>query len=183
MSCSRILPRRHILVIPRSNLVTNEDYTIIGNRGGVFIQVVIHVPFIWIWRLFETLKERGVLLFSWFTSFHFSYKVVERAVRVSSLVILLSGANLALRRIANEDTGDQGKVFVCVIFVWFVVHLDFLSGKHFLRTRHLRTFLFGHLPFANCEGRSLANDRCRLYSSILQLAGIVHSLSSCVMSS
>ena len=89
MSCSRILPRRHILVIPRSNLVTNEDYTIIGNRVGVFIRVVIRVvlPFILISRLVKTLKEGGVLFFSWFTSFHFSYKVVERAVRVSSLVI------------------------------------------------------------------------------------------------
>ena len=89
MICSRILPRRHILVIPRSNLVTNEDYTIIGNRVGVFIRVVIRVvlPFILISRLVKTLKEGGVLFFSWFTSFHFSYKVVERAVRVSSLVI------------------------------------------------------------------------------------------------
>ena len=78
------------------------------------------------------------------------------------LPLLSSGANLALRWIANEDTGDRGKVFVCVIFVWFIVHLDFLSRKHFLRTRHLRIFLFGHLPFANCEGRSLANDRCRV---------------------
>ena len=78
------------------------------------------------------------------------------------LPLLSSGANLALRRIANEDTGDRGKVFVCVIFVWFIVHLDFLSRKHFLRTRYLRIFLFGHLPFANCEGRSLANDRCRV---------------------
>ena len=31
--------------------------------------------------------------------------------------MLSSGANLALRRIANEDTGDRGKVFVCVIRV------------------------------------------------------------------
>ena len=76
------------------------------------------------------------------------------------LPLLSSGANLALRRIANEDTGDRGKVFVCVIFVWFIVHLDFLSRKHFLRTNYLRIFLFGHLPFTNCEGRSLANDRC-----------------------
>ena len=148
MSCSRILLRRHTLVIPRSNLDTNEDYTTIGNRGGVFIRFVNRVvlPFIWISRLVKTLKERGVLLFSWFTSFHFSYKVVERAV---------------LRRIANEDTGDRGKIFVCVIFVWFIVHLD-VSRKHFVSTRHLRIFLFGLLPFANCVGRSLANDRCRV---------------------
>ena len=33
------------------------------------------------------------------------------------LPLVSSGANLALRRIANEDTGDQGKVFVCVIRV------------------------------------------------------------------
>ena len=89
MSCLRILPRLHILVIPRSNLVANEDYTIIGNRGGVFICVVIRVVlhFIWMSSLGKTLKERGVFLFSWFTSFHLSYKVVQRAVRVSSLVI------------------------------------------------------------------------------------------------
>ena len=60
-----------------------------GNRDGGFIRVVIRVilPFIWISRLGKTLKERGVFLFSWFTSFHFSYKVVQRAVCVSSLVI------------------------------------------------------------------------------------------------
>ena len=78
------------------------------------------------------------------------------------LPLLSSGANLALRRIANEDTGDRGKVFVWVILVWFIVHLEFLSRKHFVRKRHLRIFLFGHLPFANCVGRSLANDRCRV---------------------
>ena len=33
------------------------------------------------------------------------------------LPLLSSGANLALRRIANEDTGDRGKVFVRVIRV------------------------------------------------------------------
>ena len=33
------------------------------------------------------------------------------------LPLLSSGANLALRRIANEDTGDRGKVFVSVIRV------------------------------------------------------------------
>ena len=33
------------------------------------------------------------------------------------LPLLSSGANLALRRIANKDTGDRGKVFVCVIRV------------------------------------------------------------------
>ena len=76
------------------------------------------------------------------------------------LPLLSSGANLVLRRIANEDTGDRGKF--CGIFVWFIVHLDFLCRKHFLRTRHLRIFLFGHLPFANCGGRSLENDRCRV---------------------
>ena len=31
------------------------------------------------------------------------------------LLSLSSGANLALRRIAKEDTGDRGKVFVCDI--------------------------------------------------------------------
>ena len=78
------------------------------------------------------------------------------------LPLLSSGANLVLRRIANEDTGDRGKVFGCVIFVWFIVNLEFLSRKHFVRTRRLRIFLFGHLPFANCVSLSLANDRCRV---------------------
>ena len=32
------------------------------------------------------------------------------------LPLLSSGANLALRRTANEDTADRGKVFVYVIF-------------------------------------------------------------------
>ena len=35
------------------------------------------------------------------------------------LPLLSSGANLALRRIANEDTGDRGKVFVSVIRVLY----------------------------------------------------------------
>ena len=64
LSCSRILPRRHILVFPRSNLVTNEDYTIIGNRGGVFISFVIRVvlPFIWISRLVKTQRTGSTLV-------------------------------------------------------------------------------------------------------------------------
>ena len=33
------------------------------------------------------------------------------------LLLLSSGANLFLRQIADEDTGDRGKVFVCVIRV------------------------------------------------------------------
>ena len=33
------------------------------------------------------------------------------------LPLLSSGANLAVRRKANKDTGDRGKVFVCVIGV------------------------------------------------------------------
>ena len=36
LSCSLTLLPLHILVTPRSNLVANEDYTIIGNRGGGF---------------------------------------------------------------------------------------------------------------------------------------------------
>ena len=77
LSCSRAFLRLHILVIPHSNLVANEDDTFIGNRGGGFIRVVIRVvlSFIWISCLGKTLKERGVFLFSWFTTFHFAYKV------------------------------------------------------------------------------------------------------------
>ena len=41
------------------------------------------------------------------------------------------------------------------------VHLDCLSRKEFLRTRHVRVFFFGHLPLPKCVGRSKANDRCR----------------------
>ena len=98
LSCSLTLLRLHSLVIPRSSLVANEDYTIIGNRSGGLIRVVL--PFIWFSRLGKTLKERGVFLFSWFTSFHFSYKVVQRAVRVSSLVIFW-------RRSSSEANSKQ----------------------------------------------------------------------------
>ena len=60
LSFSRAFLRLHIFVIPRSNLVKNEDDTFIGNRGGGFIRVVIRVvlSFIWISRLGKTLKER-----------------------------------------------------------------------------------------------------------------------------
>ena len=62
LTCSRIFIRLHTLVTPHSNLVAKEDYTFIGNRGGVFIRVVIRVvlSFTWISRLGKTLKERGV---------------------------------------------------------------------------------------------------------------------------
>ena len=43
LSCLRIFLRLHILVIPRSNLVANEDYAFIGNRRRLFIRVVIRV--------------------------------------------------------------------------------------------------------------------------------------------
>ena len=80
------------------------------------------------------------------------------------LPLLPSGVNLALRRIANEHTGDRDKVFFSFfspLFAWFVVHLEFLSRKEFLRTRHVRIFLFGHLPFSKRVGRSKANEHCR----------------------
>ena len=51
--------------------------------------------------------------------------------------------------------------FLFALFTWFIVHLDFLSRKEFLSTRHLRISLFRSLPFANCVGRSIANDHCR----------------------
>ena len=51
--------------------------------------------------------------------------------------------------------------FLFALFAWFIVHLDFLSRKEFLRMRHVRVFFFGHLPFPKCVGRSKANDRCR----------------------
>ena len=65
---------------------------------------------------------------------------------------LSSGANIALIRIANEDTGDRGIRSLFALFAKFIVHLDFMSRKDFLRTSHPRIFLFGHLPFANCVG-------------------------------
>ena len=43
---------------------------------------------------------------------------------------LSSGANIALRRIANEDTGDRGKVFVCVIRVVYRTP-EFYVSKRF----------------------------------------------------
>ena len=36
LSCPHIFLRLHIVVIPRSNLVANEHYAFIGNRGGVY---------------------------------------------------------------------------------------------------------------------------------------------------
>ena len=42
------------------------------------------------------------------------------------LRLLTSGANQALRGIANKDTGARGKVLFA-LFAWFIVHLDFLS--------------------------------------------------------
>ena len=51
--------------------------------------------------------------------------------------------------------------FLFALFAWFIVHLDFLSRTEFLRTRHVRVFFFGHLPFPKCVGRSKANDHCR----------------------
>ena len=63
---------------------------------------------------------------------------------------------------------------VNALFAWFIVHLDFLSRKEFLRTRHVRVFFFGHLPLPKCVGRSKANDRCRRVFS--NGADIVHSL-------
>ena len=49
LSCLRIFLRLHILVIPRSNLVANEDYAFIGNRRRLFIRVVIRVVLSYIW--------------------------------------------------------------------------------------------------------------------------------------
>ena len=77
------------------------------------------------------------------------------------LPLLSSCANLALRRIANKDTGDRGKVFVCVIGEVYRTPGFSVSKKNSLRTMHLRFFLFRHLPFVNCVGRSIANDHCR----------------------
>ena len=48
---------------------------------------------------------------------------------------------------------------VNTLFAWFIVHLDFLSRKEFLRTRHVRVSFFGQLPLPKCVGRSKANDR------------------------
>ena len=72
------------------------------------------------------------------------------------LLLLSSGANLALRQISNEDAGDRGK-FLFALFAWFIV---FLSLKCFLITRQVRIFLFGHL-FSKRVGRSKADDHLR----------------------
>ena len=120
LSSSRIFLRLHILVILCSNLVANEDYTFIGNRK-------------------KTLKERGVFLFSWFTSFHFSYKVVQRAFRVSSFFILW--------RESSSEADKQTKIqaikvrFLFALFAWFIVHLDFLSPKKQIKNEACSYFL------------------------------------------
>ena len=109
-----------------------------GDGGGVFIPVVIRAVLynIGIFRLGKTLEGRGIFVFFWFAAFHFSEKVVECPVRVlffNLLPLLFSGANLAVRRIANEDTGDRSQVFICVICV---VHRTPESSVP--RRRHLR---------------------------------------------
>ena len=92
LSCSRAFLRLHILVIPRSNLVANEDDTFIGNRGGGFIRVLL---FAWFYlssgspvsakhsKNGECSCSHGLLPFISHTRL-----LVQRAVRVSSLVIV-----------------------------------------------------------------------------------------------
>ena len=75
------------------------------------------------------------------------------------LPLLSFGSKLALRRIAKEDTDEVRSLFA--LFACFIVHLDFLSRKAFLRTRLVRIFLFGHPPFSKRVGRSIENDHYR----------------------
>ena len=117
MSSLRILLRLHILVTRCSNLVAKEDYTFTGNRGW-FLSVL---SFPWFYlssgssvsakhsKNGECYCSHGLLAFISHTSLSKELFVL--------LPLLSSGANLALRRIANKDTGDRGKVFVCVIGV------------------------------------------------------------------
>ena len=68
------------------------------------IQVVL--SYIWIFRLGKTL---GLLS-------SISHRRLPNALFVlfNLLLLVLSGANIAFRRKANEVRGDQGKVFICV---------------------------------------------------------------------
>ena len=92
LSCSREFLRIHILVIPRSNLVANEDYAFISNRrGGFNLSVLL---FTWFYlssgspvsakhsKNGECSCSHGLLPF-----ISHARLVVQRAVRVSSHVI------------------------------------------------------------------------------------------------
>ena len=67
------------------------------------------------------------------------------------LPLLSSGANLALRRTANEDTGDRGKVFVCVIRVAYRTH-GFSVSKRFSKKEASSYFLVWPLSICHLSG-------------------------------
>ena len=109
--CLRIFLGLHILVIPRSNLIANEDYTFRNNRGGIFICVVIRVVLYFFWnsRLGNTQRTEAVFSYGLLPFISHTRLSIELLL---FLPLLSCGENLALRRKANEDTGDRGKVFV-----------------------------------------------------------------------
>ena len=59
-----------------------------------------------------------------------------------------------------RDRAIEGR-FLFALLAWFIVHLDFLSLKEFLRARHVRIFLIGHLLFSKRVGHLKAKDHSR----------------------
>ena len=78
--------------------------------------------------------------------------------------ILFYGYNIRQAH-ANDSSQNTLSIWmnwrVNALFAWFIVHLDFLSRKEFLRTRYVRVSFFGQLPLPKCVDRSKANDRSR----------------------
>ena len=82
LSCLRIFLWFHILVIPRSNLVTNEDYAFIGNRRRLFIGVVIRVVLSYIWS--SVSARLGIYIMNDLTSGSFDLQTCGETNRVDS---------------------------------------------------------------------------------------------------
>ena len=95
--------------------------------GRVLVLLVYYLPFL--------IKGRPMCC-SWFLLY------------LSSFLFL--GASLALRRIANEDTGDRGKVFVCVIRVVYRILVFYVSN----RISNTEACFFKRV------GRSIVNNHC-----------------------
>ena len=95
----------------------------------------------------NTQRRGSVLLLLIYYLHDFSQPVGPCAARVFFLILLSSlssGAKLALMRIANEDIGDGGNVFVCVIHVVYRKP-GFSVSKRISFECSKRIFLFGHL--------------------------------------
>ena len=113
MFCSRIFLGLHILVIPRSNVVAKEDYTYFYKQSRLDFYLCCHSrDFIFYLELPSRQNtQRTGAVFSYGLLPFISHTRLSIELLVF-LPLLSSGENLALRRIANEDTENRGKVFV-----------------------------------------------------------------------